>query len=72
MSFYKWPQVLNHDPQFGILVKRCFAFDDSDTSVQLVDDRYSHFSEKSDIWAYNMDDTMVHWTTKIPYCILKN
>ena len=33
-------QVLNHDPQYGILVKRCFAFDDSDTSVQLVDDRY--------------------------------
>ncbi len=24
---------------FGILVRRCFAFDDSDTSLQLVDDR---------------------------------
>ncbi|XP_023331650.1 uncharacterized protein LOC111703818 [Eurytemora carolleeae] len=32
-------QVLNPDPEFGILVKKCFAFDDSDTFVQLVDDR---------------------------------
>lgn len=31
-------QVLNPDPEFGILVKRCFAFDNADTSVQLVDD----------------------------------
>eukprot|EP00092_Neocalanus_flemingeri_P033888 GFUD01036850.1.p1 GENE.GFUD01036850.1~~GFUD01036850.1.p1 ORF type:complete len:417 (-),score=100.38 GFUD01036850.1:338-1588(-) len=32
-------EVLNHDPNYGILVKRCFAFDNSDTSVELVDDR---------------------------------
>ena len=32
-------EVLNHDPEFGILVKRCFAFDDADTFIQLVDDR---------------------------------
>jgi len=32
-------QVLNPDPEFGILVKRCFAFNDADTSILLVDDR---------------------------------
>jgi len=32
-------EVLNHDPNFGILVKRCFAFDNSETSLPLVDDR---------------------------------
>jgi len=32
-------QVLNPDPEFGILVKRCFAFDNADTSLQLVNDR---------------------------------
>jgi len=32
-------EVLNHDPNYGILVKNCFAFDNSDTSVLLVDGR---------------------------------
>jgi len=32
-------EVLNHDPSYGILVRRCFAFDNSETSVMLVDDR---------------------------------
>jgi hypothetical protein len=32
-------EVVEHDPAFGILVKRCFAFDNSDTSVSLVDAR---------------------------------
>merc|ERR1719323_67832 len=32
-------EVLDHDPAFGILVRRCFAFDESETSLQLVDDR---------------------------------
>merc|ERR1712038_1862578 len=32
-------QVLNHDPNFGILIKRCIAFDNSESSVALVDDR---------------------------------
>jgi len=32
-------EVLNHDPNYGILVKNCFAFDNSETSVLLVDDR---------------------------------
>jgi len=32
-------EVLNHDPKYGILAKKCFAFDNSETSVLLVDDR---------------------------------
>jgi len=32
-------EVVEHDPNFGILVKRCFAFDNSETSVSLVDSR---------------------------------
>jgi len=32
-------EVLDHDPNFGILVRRCFAFDETETSVQLVDER---------------------------------
>ena len=32
-------EVLNQDPNYGILVKRCFAFDNSETSLPLVDDR---------------------------------
>jgi len=32
-------EVVKHDPNFGILIKRCFAFDNSDTSVSLVDSR---------------------------------
>ena len=32
-------EVVEHDPNFGILVKRCFAFDNSETSVSLVDNR---------------------------------
>lgn len=32
-------RVLNHDPEFGILMKKCFAFDESDQIIQLVDDR---------------------------------
>jgi len=32
-------EVVEHDPAFGILIKRCFAFDNSDTSVTLVDSR---------------------------------
>lgn len=32
-------EVVEHDANFGILVKRCFAFDNSDTSVGLVDGR---------------------------------
>merc|ERR1712200_197886 len=32
-------QVLNPDPEFGILVKRGFAFDNADSSLQLVNDR---------------------------------
>jgi len=32
-------EVLNHDPNYGILVKKCFAFDNAETSVLLVDDR---------------------------------
>ena len=31
--------MVEHDPNYGILVKRCFAFDNSDTSVSLVDSR---------------------------------
>merc|ERR1711994_1214518 len=32
-------QILNHDTNFGILIKKCIAFDNSETSVALVDDR---------------------------------
>jgi len=32
-------KVLNPDPEYGILVKRCFAFNDADSSILLVDDR---------------------------------
>jgi len=32
-------EVLDHDPNFDILVRRCFAFDETDTSLQLVDER---------------------------------
>lgn len=51
---------------FGILVRRCFAFDDSDTSLQLVDDRgcvteklisqfeYDHDSGTADATIYSM------------------
>ena len=51
---------------FGILVRRCFAFDDTDTSLQLVDDRgcvteklisqfeYDHSSGTADATIYSM------------------
>jgi len=32
-------EVLEHDPEFDIQVKRCMAFDETDTAVTLVDDR---------------------------------
>jgi len=32
-------EVLKHDPNYGILVKKCFAFDNSETSLILVDNR---------------------------------
>lgn len=32
-------EVLDHDPEFDIHIRRCFAFDETDTSLQLVDDR---------------------------------
>jgi len=32
-------QILNHDTNFGILIKKCIAFDTSESSVALVDDR---------------------------------
>ena len=32
-------EVLNHDLKYGILVKKCFAFANSETSLLLVDDR---------------------------------
>jgi len=32
-------QILNHDTNFGILIKKCIAFDTSESSVSLVDDR---------------------------------
>eukprot|EP00095_Tigriopus_kingsejongensis_P003575 maker-scaffold140_size315649-snap-gene-1.17 protein:Tk03575 transcript:maker-scaffold140_size315649-snap-gene-1.17-mRNA-1 annotation:"conserved hypothetical protein" len=32
-------EVMDHDPKFGIQMRRCFAFDDEDTSLSLVDER---------------------------------
>jgi len=32
-------EVLEHDPEFDILVRRCFAFDETESSLQLVDGR---------------------------------
>jgi len=32
-------EVLDHDPEFDIQMKRCFAFDETDTALTLVDDR---------------------------------
>ena len=32
-------EVLNHDPTFGTLIKRCVAFDNFDNSLELIDDR---------------------------------
>ncbi|XP_059078322.1 uncharacterized protein LOC131876833 [Tigriopus californicus] len=32
-------EVMDHDPKFGIQMRRCFAFDDDDTSLSLVDER---------------------------------
>jgi len=32
-------EVLEHDPEFDIQMKKCFAFDETDTSLTLVDDR---------------------------------
>jgi hypothetical protein len=31
--------IISLSAAFGIQIRRCFAFDDSDTSLQLVDDR---------------------------------
>ena len=31
--------IVSLSAAFGILVRRCFAFDESETSLQLVDDR---------------------------------
>lgn len=59
-------EVLDHDSQFGILVRRCFAFDETDSSVQLVDDRgctverlisnfeYDHEKGSADATIYSM------------------
>ena len=39
IMFYYF-KVLNPDPEYGFLVKNCFAFDNRDSpAVQLVDDR---------------------------------
>merc|ERR1719210_2494894 len=32
-------EVLDHDPKFDIQMKRCFAFDETDTALTLVDDK---------------------------------
>merc|ERR1712029_497311 len=32
-------QVIEHDPEYDIQIKRCFAFDETDTALTLVDDK---------------------------------
>jgi len=32
-------EVLEYDPEYDIIIKRCFAFDETDTALTLVDDR---------------------------------
>jgi len=48
-------QVLNHDPSFGILVKTCIAFDNSDSSVVLIDDRGCRTSKLLSDFTYDDD-----------------
>jgi len=48
-------EVVEHDPAFGILIKRCFAFDNSDTSVTLVDSRGCRAERLISEFVYNDD-----------------
>ena len=48
-------QVLNHDTSFGILVKTCIAFDNSDSSVLLIDDRGCRTSKLLSDFTYDDD-----------------
>ena len=48
-------QVLNHDTSFGILVKTCIAFDNSDSSVLLIDDRGCRTSKLLSDFTYDED-----------------
>merc|ERR1740129_1899427 len=44
---------LNPDPEFGILMKKCFAFDESDQIIQLVDDRGCRSQKLLSEFSYN-------------------
>ena len=39
LHIHCFTSILFIPAEFGILMRRCFAFDDSETSLQLVDDR---------------------------------
>lgn len=55
-------QVMNHDPNYGILVRRCFAFDNSDTSVMLVDDRGCRVERLLTEFTYDDNSGTAHTT----------
>jgi len=46
-------EVLPHDPKYGILAKKCFAFSNSDTSILLVDDRGCRAQKLLSEFSYN-------------------
>jgi len=48
-------RVLNHDPEFGILVRNCFASDSTSSSIQLVDDRGCRTERLISEFSYNDD-----------------
>ena len=64
-------EVMDHDPAFGFLVRRCFAFDDSDTSLQLVDDRGCATEKLMSPFTYDFDaghaDATIYSMFRLPH-----